>query len=130
MYNDPGADQPVSALENANGFHIELNENALELQILLEPISKSPEEDNEAGELNEAQEILGMVLPADEDSALPLDPGEEALNEPTDAYSGLGGVDIGNVLLRKMTPDPVPLLIRELNHPIFIADRFRSAILR
>jgi hypothetical protein len=28
MYNDPGADQPVSALENANGFHIELNENA------------------------------------------------------------------------------------------------------
>jgi hypothetical protein len=72
MYNDPGADQPVSALENANGFHIELNENALELQILLEPISKSPEEDNEAGELNEAQEILGMVLPADEDSALPL----------------------------------------------------------
>src|SRR5262249_15277266 len=30
MYNDPGADQPVSALENANGFHIELNENALE----------------------------------------------------------------------------------------------------
>ena len=42
----------------------------------LEPISKSPEEDNEAGELNKAQEILGMVLPADEDSALPLDPGE------------------------------------------------------
>jgi hypothetical protein len=30
MYNDPGSDQPVSALENANGFHIELNENALE----------------------------------------------------------------------------------------------------
>jgi hypothetical protein len=50
--------------------------------IVLEPISKSPEEDNEAGELNKAQEILGMVLPADEDSALPLDPGEEALNEP------------------------------------------------
>ena len=35
----------------------------------LEPISKLPEEDNEAGELNKAQEILGMVLPADEDSA-------------------------------------------------------------
>ena len=40
--------------------------------IVLEPISKSPEEDNEAGELNKAQEILGMVLPADQDSALPL----------------------------------------------------------
>ena len=47
----------------------------------IEPISKSPEEDNEAGELNKAQEVLGVVLPADEDSALPLDPGEEALNE-------------------------------------------------
>ena len=48
----------------------------------LEPISKSPEEDKEAGELNKAQEVLGVVLPADEDSALPLDPGEEALNDP------------------------------------------------
>src|SRR5262249_1581869 len=38
----------------------------------LEPISKAPEEDDEAGELNKAQEILGMVLPADEDSALHL----------------------------------------------------------
>src|SRR6266511_3557305 len=42
----------------------------------LEPISKSPEEDNEAGELNKAEEVLGVVLPADEDSALPLDPGD------------------------------------------------------
>jgi hypothetical protein len=54
----------------------------------LEPISKSPEEDNEAGELNKAQEIPGMVLPTDEDSALPLDPGEEALNEPTAHIAG------------------------------------------
>jgi hypothetical protein len=49
---------------------------------LLEPISKSPEEDNEAGELNKAQEVLGVVLPANEDPALPLKPGEEALDEP------------------------------------------------
>jgi len=56
--------------------------------IVLEPISKSPEEDNEAGELNKAQEILGMVLPADEDSALPLDPSEEALNEPAAHIAG------------------------------------------
>ena len=54
----------------------------------LEPISKSPEEDNEAGGLNKAQEILGIVLPADEDSALPLDPGEEALNEPAAHIAG------------------------------------------
>ena len=49
---------------------------------------KSPEEDNEAGELNKAQEILGIVLPADEDSALPPDPGEEALNEPAAHIAG------------------------------------------
>src|SRR5215469_2049401 len=54
----------------------------------VEPISKSPEEDNEAGELNKAQEILGMVLPADENSALPLDPSEEALNEPAAHIAG------------------------------------------
>jgi hypothetical protein len=55
---------------------------------LLEPISKSPEEDKEAGELNKAQEVLGVVLPADEDSALPLDPGEEALNDPAAHIAG------------------------------------------
>jgi hypothetical protein len=29
-----------------------------------------------------------------------------------------------------MIPDPLPLLVRESNHPIFIADRLRPAILR
>src|SRR5512143_2413169 len=37
---------------------------------------------------------------------------------------------VGNVLLRKMTPDALPLLVAEPNHPTFIADRDRSAILR
>jgi len=41
-----------------------------------EPISKSPEEDNKAGELNKAQEILGTV------------PGEEALDEPAAHIAG------------------------------------------
>ena len=49
---------------------------------LLEPISKSSEEDDEAGELDEAEEVLGMVLPADEDATLPLYPGEEAFDQP------------------------------------------------
>jgi Arabinose-binding domain of AraC transcription regulator, N-term len=49
----------------------------------LVPISKSFEEDHEAGELDEAEEVLAVVLPADEDAALPLDPGEEAFDEPT-----------------------------------------------
>ena len=51
--------------------------------LLLEPISKSFEEDHEAGELDEAEEVLAVVFPADEDAALPLDPGEEAFDEPT-----------------------------------------------
>ena len=48
----------------------------------LEPISKSSEEDNEAGELYKAEEVLSVILPADEDATLPLYPGEEALDEP------------------------------------------------
>ena len=48
----------------------------------LEPISKSSEEDNEAGELDKTEEVLGVILPADENAALPLDPSEEALDEP------------------------------------------------
>ena len=50
---------------------------------LLEPISKSSEEDNEAGELYKAEEVLSVVLPADEDATLPLYPGEEPLDEPS-----------------------------------------------
>jgi hypothetical protein len=45
----------------------------------LEPISKSPEEDNDAGELNEAKEVLWMIFPSDEDPTPPLDPGEEGV---------------------------------------------------
>src|SRR6516162_1262695 len=48
----------------------------------VEPISKSSEEDNEASELYEAEEVLGVVFPTDEDAALPLNPSKEALHEP------------------------------------------------
>jgi hypothetical protein len=37
-------------------------------------------------ELDKAEEVLGMVLPADEDAALPVDPGEEAFYQPPSAY--------------------------------------------
>src|SRR5215471_4074845 len=50
--------------------------------MFLEPISKSFEEDDEAGKLDKAEEIVGVVLPANEDPALPLDPGEEASERP------------------------------------------------
>jgi hypothetical protein len=44
----------------------------------LEPISKSPAEDDEASELDEAEEVLRVIFPAHKYAALPLDPGEEA----------------------------------------------------
>ena len=47
----------------------------------LEPISKSPEEDKEASELDEAEEVLWVELPSNQDAALPLNPGEEAFDE-------------------------------------------------
>jgi hypothetical protein len=40
------------------------------------------EEDNEAGELDKAEEVVSVEFPADEYAALPLYPGEEALDEP------------------------------------------------
>jgi hypothetical protein len=44
----------------------------------LEPISKSLAEDDEASELDEAEEVLRVIFPAHKYAALPLDPGEEA----------------------------------------------------
>jgi len=40
------------------------------------------EEDNEAGKLDKAEGIVGVVLPSNEDPALPLNPSEEALDKP------------------------------------------------
>ena len=57
------------------------------LQNRLEPISKLPEEDNETGELNEAEEVLRMVFPTDKNASLPLDPSEEAFDEPAPRVS-------------------------------------------
>jgi transposase len=70
----------ISPLEEHADFLLGLI--AEQSDLTLEPISKSSEEDNEAGELDEAEEVLGVILPADEDAALPLDPSEEALDQP------------------------------------------------
>jgi hypothetical protein len=40
------------------------------------------EQDNEASELDKAEEVLGVEFPADEYAALPLYPGKETLDEP------------------------------------------------
>src|SRR6516162_3409398 len=53
----------------------------------LEPISKSFEEDREAGELHEAKEVLRIKLPADKNAALPLNPGEEPFDQPASGIS-------------------------------------------
>jgi hypothetical protein len=48
----------------------------------LEPISKLPEEDEPASELHETEEVLRIELPADEQAAAPLNPGEKAFDQP------------------------------------------------
>src|SRR5256886_4346473 len=69
----------VPTAENGFATRYSMNKSA---KVVLEPISKSFEEDDEAGKLNKAEEIVGVVLPANEDPALPLEPGEKALDEP------------------------------------------------
>ena len=48
----------------------------------LEPISKSFEEHRDAGELHKSEKIGRVVLPANEESAFPLEPGKEPFHEP------------------------------------------------
>ena len=48
--------------------------HAVSQQDYLEPISKLSEEDNEASELDKAEEVLSVEFPADEYAALPLYP--------------------------------------------------------
>ena len=51
-------------------------------QPLLEPISKSFKQYQQGCELHEAQEVVRIVLPARHNTALPLEPGEKALDLP------------------------------------------------
>jgi hypothetical protein len=53
----------------------------------LERALKSPEEDDEASELDEAEEVLRVIFPAHKYAALPLDPGEEAFYQPPSGVS-------------------------------------------
>src|SRR5262245_22673402 len=50
---------------------------------------------------------------------------QDRFKNPTGRDGFASGTTIGNVLLLKMHPDPFPLLVRESNHPTFIADRPR-----
>src|SRR5262249_60817050 len=83
----PSRDEAIAALNLLDGLLEEfpfVDEASRSVAVSsLEPISKSPEEDNEASELYEAEEVVGVVFPTDEDAALPLNPSKEALHEPT-----------------------------------------------
>ena len=48
----------------------------------LEPISKLLQKHGDAGELDKAKEIGGVILPANEQSSFPLEPGKKAFDEP------------------------------------------------
>ena len=78
--------KPRKNSDRCEGLYQQEVAGSLEL-LSLEPISKSPEQDDEASELNEAEEILGIVLPAHKDTTLPLYPGKEALYQPAPCVS-------------------------------------------
>ena len=50
--------------------------------LALEHILKTPEEDHDAGEVQEAGEILDVILVSDRDAAEGRQPGEEAFDLP------------------------------------------------
>src|SRR6516165_2719081 len=100
----------------------------------LEPISKLPEEDNEASKLNKTQKVLGVKFPSNEDATLPLYPSEEALDQPASLVSSqappiLGShFSVGSVSLDHVEVEA------ELNQTHFVvvgsvrADRQRQSV--
>src|SRR5213595_3552225 len=56
--------------------------NSCMLYRRLEPISKLLQEHGDRCQLHNTQEVGGVILPADQQAALPLQPGEEPLDEP------------------------------------------------
>ena len=62
----------------ARGLHANLANDS----IRVEPISKLFQEHRHAGELDEPEEVAGVVLPANEEPPLPLKPGTKAFDEP------------------------------------------------
>src|SRR5262252_185186 len=60
----------------------------------LEPISKSPEEDNEASELYEAEEVLGVVFPHGRGCGAAIESKQRSAPQASVAYSGLAVADL------------------------------------
>ncbi len=53
-----------------------------ETRTILEPISKSLQQDKSARELDKAEEVHRVILPAYQEPPLPLQPGEKSLDDP------------------------------------------------
>src|SRR2546422_8077769 len=58
------------------------------------PISKSFEEDDEAGKLDKAEEIVGVVLPANEDPGAAIESRRRSARRASGACSGLTFADL------------------------------------
>ena len=72
----------ISGLSCACAEQMQAHRMTKMTDMYLEPISKSSEEDDKASKLHETEEVVGVILPADEDAALPLYPSKEPLDEP------------------------------------------------
>ena len=102
----------------------------------LEPISKLPEEDDEASKLNKTQKVLGVKFPSNEDATLPLYPSEEALDQPASlvsAFSAPSRPDLSSTSFghSKGRVDKAFLLVQPTAVPQLVGDKtFRNVSLR
>jgi hypothetical protein len=97
-YSKLGATQEISRHCVAVEFETLENMPNPRRTVYLEPISKSLKEDDEAGELHEAKEVLRIKLPADKNAALPLNPGEEPFDQPAHGISAKSATILGGAL--------------------------------
>lgn len=59
-----------------------LRSSATEVIVIVEPISKFLEKHRDASELGKSEDVEGVVLPANEEPRLPLQPGKEMFDKP------------------------------------------------
>ena len=83
---------PLETREWLDSLHAVLRCDGTERALFLEPVSKSPEEDYQASELDEAEEVLWVILPSDEDATLPLNPMRRSVRPPTALRIASAGV--------------------------------------
>jgi len=95
----------------------------------LQAISKMSEQDDDAPELEHAEEVLKVVLVADDQASEILEPGEEALDFPTSPVSskrssvlGFGSFPVGPVGGDHFDPEGLKLLVQRIAVISLVAD--------